>query len=137
MASTACPRQAPMDTGERCSHNSFSYRLSRSTHLVLLIDAKLLLLRYSCFFLCKVNKMAGLSKGHVLGPGQVDGWSLPFCSRRYSAFSRIHNSAFTRASDSFRMYCGKHSEVTLALRLSSQVFQDLSATSFLFISLNC
>lgn len=39
-------------------------------------------------------------------PGRLGGHS-PLCSRRYSAFSRIHSSAFTRASASFRMYWGR------------------------------
>ena len=46
-------------------------------------------------------------------PGRAPGGHSPFCSRRYSAFSRIHSSAFTRASASFRMYWGRaqgHSE---------------------------
>lgn len=48
-------------------------------------------------------------------PGRALGGHSPFCSRRYSAFSRIHSSAFTRASASFRMYWGRaqgHSEGT-------------------------
>lgn len=48
-------------------------------------------------------------------PGRAPGGHSPFCSRRYSAFSRIHSSAFTRASASFRMYWGRaqgHSEGT-------------------------
>ena len=42
-------------------------------------------------------------------PGGWLGGRLPLCSRRYSAFSRIHSSAFTRASASFRMYWAEHS----------------------------
>lgn len=40
------------------------------------------------------------------GRGGAGGRHSPLCSRRYSAFSRIHSSAFTRASASFRMYWG-------------------------------
>lgn len=58
---------------------------------------------------------AGSARPASRGAWAGTGGHSPFCSRRYSAFSRIQSSAFTRASASFRMYWGRaqgHSEGT-------------------------
>lgn len=96
---------APLEAQAGPAHVSEPY-------LVLLVDAELLLLRYSCFFLCKVHTRQDERGPRGLG-SRAGGGHLPLCSRRYSAFSRIHSSAFTRASASFRMYwTEQHTQVS-------------------------
>lgn len=55
-----------------------------------------------------------MSRGPVALAPRRAGWCLPLCSRRYSAFSRIHSSAFTRASASSRMYWAEQSHTQLS-----------------------